>query len=107
MQILLFVSSTCVHCPKAEKLAKQVLPEYYSQGVSFKKIRIKTSEGKSLSSKFGVRGVPTFIFLSSDGSVLDRIVGVPREETLRHTVGKYSKGKSTEKKSFLNKLLGR
>jgi len=49
MKILLFVSSHCPHCPAAEQIVKKVVPDYYDHGLSLKKIRIKTKEGKLVS----------------------------------------------------------
>jgi len=103
MRALLFVSSTCSHCPKAEKLAKQMFPEYYGKGLSFSKMRMKTSEGKRLAKEYSIRGVPTFIFLDDDGNYLDRIVGVPSEGTLRGTIEKHL----GIKRPFFSRLLGK
>jgi len=103
MKALLFVSSKCSHCPKAEKLARQVLPDYYSKGLSFKKVRMKTSEGKHMAKEYSIRGVPTFLFFDDEGKYLDRIVGAPSEGSLRGTVEKHL----GIKKSIFSKLLGK
>jgi len=103
MKVLLFVSSTCSHCPKAEKLAKQMFPDYYSQGLSFSKMRMKTSEGKRLAKEYSIRGVPTFIFLDDEGNYLDRIVGAPSEGALRGAVEKHL----GIKKSLFGKIFGK
>ena len=103
MKAYLFVSSTCTHCPKAEKLAKRIFPEYYSQGLSFSKMRMKTSEGKRLAREYSIRGVPTFLFFDDGGKYLDRIVGVPSEGALRGAVEKHL----GIKKSIFGRLLGK
>ncbi|MCD6522290.1 MAG: thioredoxin fold domain-containing protein [Candidatus Diapherotrites archaeon] len=102
MKVLLFVSSHCPHCPKAEKLAKTMFPSYYDKGLVFKKVRVKTGEGKEFSIKFNVMGTPTFIFLDDDGNYLDRIVGVPSEGRLKGEVEKHL----GIKRSFFSKIFG-
>ena len=84
MKLLLFVSHNCPHCPKAERVASEVVPDY--AGLDYRKIRIKTEEGKSLSSEYHIMGTPTMLFLDGNGSELKRIVGVPGETGLRNTV---------------------
>ncbi len=103
MKVFLFVSSRCTHCPKAEKMAKRMFPEYYDKGLSFTKVRMKTSEGKHMAKEYSIRGTPTFIFLDDSGSYLDRIVGVPSEGTLRGAVEKHL----GIRKSIFSKLLGK
>ncbi len=102
MEVLLFTSSKCVHCPSAERLAKSVLPEYYDKGLVFRKVRVRTSEGKELANRFNVMGTPTFIFLDDEGRLLARLVGVPSKEKLR---GEVEKGLGI-KRSFLSRLFG-
>lgn len=84
-------------------MAKQVLPEYYSKGLSFKKVRMKTSEGKQMAKEYSIRGTPTFIFLDDSGNYLDRIVGAPSEGALRGDAEKHL----GIKKSIFSKLLGK
>lgn len=86
MEILLFVSSHCSHCPKAEAVVKRVLPEYREYGVTLKKIRTKTPEGKELCSKFGIMGLPTILILSENGNEIKRITGAPDTDRLRDEI---------------------
>ena len=58
MKLLLFVSSSCPHCPKAEAVVKRVVPDYE---IEFEKIRVKTDEGKQLSAGFNVMSLPTIL----------------------------------------------
>jgi small redox-active disulfide protein 1 len=103
MKLLVFVSPSCVHCPKAEKVVKEVVPEYADKGVSWEKLRVKTSEGKALSRKYGVKGVPTIIIPDENGNELERIVGAPSDSKLRSVIEKHL----GIKKSFFSKLLGK
>ncbi len=102
IKILLFVSSHCPHCPSAEHVVKKVVKDYCEYGISFSKIRIKTSEGKELSSRYGIMATPSIIILEN-GNETQRIVGVPSENGLRNKIEK-SLGL---KKSFLSKIFGR
>jgi len=97
MKILLFVSSRCPHCPKAESVVKTVVPKYYEHGVKFEKIRIKTSEGKRLSREFNIMSTPTVLMLDGNGAEIQRIAGVPSENNLKNKI----ENELGLKKSFL------
>jgi len=101
MMILVFVSSNCPHCPLAESVVKEVAPDYSDKGLSYEKIRTKTTEGKEISEKYYIRGTPTILFLDDEDKEIERIVGTPSEEKLRKKIDKLL----GLKKSFLNKLL--
>jgi len=102
MKIFLFVSSGCPHCPRAEEIVKRVLPDYYSKGLSYSKIRIKTSEGKNLSVRYNIKSTPTALILDDSGKEIKRIVGVPSEDNLRRTIEKTLGLKG----SFIDKIFG-
>ena len=99
-QILVFTSSNCPHCPKAEKVVREVVPNYSNYEVSHEKIRTKTPEGKELSERYNIMGTPTILFLDEDNNELKRIVGTPSEENLKKEIEK-SLGL---RKSFFDKL---
>jgi len=103
MKILLFVSSHCPHCPKAESIVKRVVRAYYEHGVEFKKIRVKTAEGNELSSRFNVMSMPTIIILDDTNTETQRVVGVPNENNLKNKI----ESNLGLKKSFLSRILGR
>ena len=103
IKLYLFVSPGCIHCPKAEKVARKIAPEYYDKGLSYRKIRTKTPEGKQLSLKYNVMGTPTMIFLDENMNELKRIVGVPSEPSFRSALEK----QLGLKKSFFSKLFGK
>lgn len=101
MRILLFVSSHCPHCPRAEAVAKKVVPEYHEHGVEFEKIRIKTGRGKQLSKRFNIKSTPTILMLN-DGIEVQRIVGVPSENNLKNKI----ENELGLKRSFLARIFG-
>lgn len=88
MKILLFVSSHCPHCPKAEAVVKKVVPKYYERGLKFDKIRIKTGRGKDLSKRFNVMAMPTILILDDEENEIKRIVGAPTELSLKNEIEK-------------------
>jgi len=100
MQILVFTSSNCSHCPNAERVVKETVPYYANYNVSHKKIRAGTSEGKELFKRYQVMGTPTILFLDDEDNELKRIVGTPSEENLRNKIERLL----GLKKSFFNKL---
>ncbi|MCD6495883.1 MAG: thioredoxin fold domain-containing protein [Candidatus Aenigmarchaeota archaeon] len=103
LRVILFVSSNCVHCPKAEKVAEKVMPDYYQHGLTFRKARTRGGEGKQLARQFDIRGVPAMVFLDDGGNEVRRITGVPSEQNLRKDIEKQL---GLRKKSFLGRLFG-
>ncbi|MCK4429594.1 MAG: thioredoxin family protein [Candidatus Aenigmarchaeota archaeon] len=102
MKLLVFVSSHCPHCPNAEKVAEKIAPEYSDNGLSFRKVRMKTSEGKELASKYNIMAVPTTLLLDNEDNEIQRLVGVPDEASLRSKIEK-SLGM---KGSFFKRIFG-
>lgn len=103
MQILVFTSPNCPHCPGAEHVVQKTAPHYSEFGVSHKKVRVKTSEGKELFDRYNVMGTPTILFVSDEGAELNRIVGTPNEENLKRRIEKVI----GIKKSFFNKIFSK
>ncbi len=103
MKILLFVSSHCPHCPVAEQIVKKVVPDYYDHGISLKKIRIKTKEGKRRSLAYNIRATPTTLILDDEGNEIKRMVGIVSEDNLRASIEKLL----GLRKSFLSRIFGR
>ena len=88
MKLFVFVSSNCPHCPNAEKVVEDTAPEYSDKGLSFRKVRMKTSEGKELASRYNVMAVPTILLLDEEDNEIQRLVGVPDEVILRSKIEK-------------------
>ena len=102
MQILVFVSSHCPHCPKAVNSVGNLAPQYAEYGVTYRKIRAKTSEAKELSIKYNITVYPTILFLNDNKEILYTIKGAPSEDSLRKKIEQLL----GLKKSFLNKIFG-
>ncbi len=102
MKLLVFVSSHCSHCPAAESVAKKVAPEYSDSGLHFKKVRIKTGEGKELSLRYSVMATPTILLIDDEDREIKRIIGTPSENGLRNEIEKLL----GLKKSFFSKMFG-
>ncbi len=103
MEMLLFVSSKCTVCPRAEKIAKKLSREYKDKGLELNKVRLKTSEGKELADEYNIRATPTIVLLDEEGNENKRIVGVPDEGNLR---GEIEKGLGL-RKGFMQRIFGR
>jgi len=102
MELLLFVSSHCPVCPKAERIVKRIARDYLDKGLKLKKVRIQTAEGKSLAGELGIRATPTIVFRDSEQNELKRIVGVPSEGQLKKEI---EKGLGL-RKGILQKIFG-
>jgi len=101
--MLLFVSSKCPVCPRAEKIAKKLSREYNKNGLELNKVRLKTSEGKNLADEFNIKATPTIVLLDEEENEWKRIVGVPDENSLR---GEIEKGLGL-RKGLMQRLFGR
>ena len=102
MKILVFVSSHCSHCPKAVNAIRNLTPQYAEYGVTYRKIRAKTSEAKELSIKYNITVYPTILFLDDEQEILYVIKGASSENNLRKKIEQLL----GLRKSFLNKIFG-
>ena len=102
MNVLLFVSSHCIHCPIAERLVKKVVPDYEEHGLELEKIRTATKEGKQLGKEFNVHGTPTIILINDEDKEIKRFVGTPDETNFRNEIEKML----GLKKSFFARFFG-
>ncbi|RLJ00562.1 MAG: hypothetical protein DRP06_01945 [Candidatus Aenigmatarchaeota archaeon] len=100
--LLLFVSSHCPHCPVAARVVEKVAPTYKEFGLSYRKIMVKTEEGKELSSKYNIMGLPALLFLDDEGNEIKRMVGAPSEDNLKNNIEKVL----GLKKSFFSRFFG-
>jgi len=88
MQLLVFVSSHCPHCPKAVIAAKETVSQYSNYNLSYRKIRAKTVEAKEISDKYNIRAYPTIIGLNNENEIVFTIIGAPKKEKLRKEIEK-------------------
>lgn len=74
---LIFVDLYFTGCAPCAQMDKEVFPDskvasfLEANFITFKSDILKEEIGKKLSMKYGVTGFPTFIFLNSDGKVID------------------------------------
>lgn len=60
------------------------LEQDYAGTVEFRLYDVeKSQEGQDLMRQYGAQYVPTFVFLNSDGTEADRVVGEASEEDMR------------------------
>jgi thiol-disulfide isomerase/thioredoxin len=103
MKIFVFVGSHCPHCPVAVERTKKIIQTYPEHKIVFEKIRTKTSNGKELARQYGITAVPTVIILNDSGDEIKRIVGAPKESSLKNDIEEIL----GMKKSFLDRMFGR
>ncbi len=84
VELWVFVSKGCPHCPEAEKLSKVMAREY---DLGFRKYRLQTSEGRQMAQEYEVMGTPT-ILVWKDDDLFARLVGTPSREKLESTIKK-------------------
>lgn len=73
-KLLMFSASFCVPC----KTAKPHIDKYvdaYDLDFDYYLVDRSTEEGDKLSDMYGIKVVPTFIFLNENGEVIDRYEG--------------------------------
>ncbi len=103
MQLLVFVSSHCLHCPKAVEAVKKAVSKYSDYDLNYRKIRANTTEAKEISGSYDIRAYPTIIGLNEDNEIICKMVGTPTEEKLAKEI---EKGLGL-KKSFFEKIFGK
>jgi len=63
-----------------------LIPDYEGD-VAIRIYNVETSEaGAALADEYAVQFVPTFIFVNSDGEVVDQLIGEVSEKTLRQAL---------------------
>ncbi len=102
MNLLVFVSSHCSHCPSAVSAVKKILPKYEEYGIEYEKIRAKTQKAKEISGNYGIRAYPTIVGVKDNGEIAFKITGTPSEEKLKKEI---EKGLGL-KKSIFSKIFG-
>lgn len=78
---LIFVDLYFTGCAPCAQMDKEVFPDpkvaklLETDFITFKSDILKEEIGKKLSMKYGVTGFPTFLFINSDGRVIDNAAG--------------------------------
>lgn len=83
-KMMKFSSPMCSDCKKVSKIMVGVIPDY-KDAVTFEEINV--SDGSKASSEavktYKVTVVPTLIFVSKDGKIIQKTEGILSEEELR------------------------
>ena len=96
-----FYYTGCAPCAQMDTQVfpnKQVYTALNKDFVSFKTDVLKEEIGEELRKKYRVGGFPTFIFLTSEGEVINRITGFCNVERFMSLV-EFAKNKGSEEKS--------
>jgi len=64
------------------------LKPQYEDKVAIRIYNAETEAGAALAEEFGVQFVPTFVFVGSDGDVMNTIIGEAKESTLKGELDK-------------------
>ncbi len=72
--LLFFYADWCGHCSKMKPIVGELYEEY-SEQVFFVAFNIDDEESKAYSAQFEVRGVPTFVFMTNAGTVIEKYAG--------------------------------
>lgn len=80
-----FWATWCGPCQRIAPLVEQLAEEYAGRAVIGK---YNVDEGETLSAEFGVRNIPTLIFVK-DGKLLDRMVGAGSKADIAAKIEQY------------------
>lgn len=79
--LLEFYSPECTYCKMAELTLQKLSDEY--KNIRF--LKANAHENPEMSNRYGIRGLPTFIFFS-DGKESGRLTGAKGENALRELI---------------------
>ena len=80
--MLEFVAADCPICRRMAPVVASAERDCSRHGVRFEQIDVATAAGRAKAAAHGVLGVPTFLFLGSDGGEIARLVGQQPREVL-------------------------
>ena len=66
---LIFSAPWCGNCTVLKNNLK-------GANIDFTEVNVDSDEGRELAIKFGVRGLPTTLFIDEEGSIIKTIIGV-------------------------------
>ncbi len=81
-----FVSAHCPICHRMAPLVAKAERDCSTHGVRIRQVDVATASGREGVSRYGILGVPTFVFLDQEGTEIARLVGEQPEVTLRQTL---------------------
>jgi len=77
-----FVSATCPICQRMQPVVAAAERGCAVHGIRVRQLDVGTPAGRAAASERGVLGVPTFLFLDSEGKEVARLVGQQPQEVL-------------------------
>ncbi len=87
-----FVSQTCTVCQRMEPLVSLVTEACDRNGVDVLRLDVGTQDGRIAAAEYGVRGVPTFVFLDGVGQEAMRQIGEQTLASLEQGLGAIAEG---------------
>jgi cytochrome c-type biogenesis protein len=80
--MLEFVAEGCPICQRMAPIVAAAEQDCSRHGVRVERIDVSSRQGRDLAGRFGVLGVPTFLFLERNGSEVARLVGEQPQQML-------------------------
>lgn len=84
--MLEFVSATCPICKRMAPVVAKAERDCSAHGVRIRPLDVATADGRANANRYGILGVPTFVFVDQHGTEVARLVGEQPEETLIQTL---------------------
>lgn len=81
-----FVSATCPICRRMAPIVARAERDCSAHGVRIQQMDVATGPGREGANRYGILGVPTFVFVDQQGTEVARLVGEQPEETLIQTL---------------------
>jgi len=81
-----FVSATCPICQRMAPVVAKAEQDCSAHGVRIRQLDVATGVGREAANRYGILGVPTFVFVDQQGTEVARLVGEQPEETLIQTL---------------------
>jgi cytochrome c-type biogenesis protein len=81
-----FVSATCPICRRMAPVVAKAERDCSAHGVRIQQMDVAVPAGRETANRYGILGVPTFVFVDQQGTEVARLVGEQPEETLIQTL---------------------
>ncbi|HEY3446333.1 MAG TPA: cytochrome c biogenesis protein CcdA [Myxococcales bacterium] len=85
-QMVEFVGRTCPVCLRMAPVVKAAERDCAGHAVSVRRVEVDGADGRELARRYGVLGVPTFLFLDASGQEVARLVGEQPLEELEQSL---------------------
>jgi len=83
--VLEFYAPNCPICQQMVPIVAAFKKECAGKEVDVIQVNVRTPEGRALAQKYGINGIPVFVFLREDGSEVARLVGYQSLQSLEQT----------------------